>query len=110
MEALRQELYEKAGPFRAPDEPREYFPAAAQAQLTQLEKERKDLESSKPEFPQAMGVADGSHGGDLADSSARQPLDARQSSAAPFPAASSRETTSPPFPQDKAAACNLPNG
>jgi len=66
MEALRQELYEKAGPFRAPDEPREYFPAAAQTQLTQLEKERKDLEASKPEFPQAMGVADGSSAADLA--------------------------------------------
>jgi hypothetical protein len=65
LEAFRELLYAKAGPFRATEEPRQYFPAAVQEQLAQLEKERKELEAAKPEFPQAMGVCEGAKIGDL---------------------------------------------
>jgi cytochrome c553 len=59
MDALREMLYEKAGPFRAPDDSRKYFPTTAQEQLAAIEKERKDLEAAKPDFPRAMGITDG---------------------------------------------------
>ncbi len=65
LEAFRELLYAKAGPFRAPEESRQYFPAVVQEQLAQLEKERKELEAAKPEFPQAMGVCEGAKIGDV---------------------------------------------
>ena len=66
LEAFRELLYAKAGPFRAPEEAKQYFPAAAQEQLTRMEKEHTDLEAAKPDFPQAMGVCEGANVGDLA--------------------------------------------
>jgi hypothetical protein len=66
LDALRDLLYEKAGPFRAPDDSRKYFPTTAQEQLAAIEKERKDIEAAKPDFPRAMGVTDGPKPGDQA--------------------------------------------
>ena len=65
LEAFRELLYAKAGAFRAPEEAAQYFPAAAQEQLARLEKEHKELEAAKPEYPQAMGVCEGAKVGDL---------------------------------------------
>ena len=65
LEAFRELLYAKAGPFRAPEEAPQYFPAAVQEQLARLEKEHKELEAAKPEYPQAMGVCEGTKIGDL---------------------------------------------
>src|SRR5262249_20247696 len=65
QDALREVIYEKAGPFRAPDEPKQYYPQAAQGELARLEKERKDLEAATPQFPQAMGVSEGTQIADL---------------------------------------------
>ena len=59
LDAVRELLYEKAGPFRAPDDSKQYFQAAAQEQLASIEKSRKELEESKPDFPRAMGVTEG---------------------------------------------------
>jgi hypothetical protein len=59
LEALRQLLYEKFGPFRAPGDARLYYAADARSQLEQIEKEQKDLESATPDFPRAMGVREG---------------------------------------------------
>ena len=42
-----------------PDDSRKFFPTAALDQLAMIEKERKELEASKPDFPRAMGVMDG---------------------------------------------------
>ena len=66
LDALRELLYEKAGPFRAPDDSRKFFPPAAQEQLALIEKERKGLEESKPDYPRAMGVMEGPKPADLA--------------------------------------------
>jgi cytochrome c553 len=66
LDALRDMLYEKAGPFRAPEDSRKYFPAAAEEQLVAIEKARKDLEDSKPDYPRAMGIMDGPKPSDLA--------------------------------------------
>ena len=66
VDAFRELLYAKAGPFRAPAESLQYFPAVVQEQLTRLEKERKELEAAKPEFPQAMGVSEDAKIGDTA--------------------------------------------
>jgi cytochrome c553 len=65
LEAFRELLYAKAGPFRAPEDAKQYFPVPVQEQLAQLEKERKELEAAKPEFPKAMGVCEGAKVGDL---------------------------------------------
>jgi mono/diheme cytochrome c family protein len=65
LEGFREFLYAKAGPFRAPVEAKQYFPPAAQEQLTLLEKENKDLEAARPQYPQAMGVCEGPKIGDL---------------------------------------------
>ena len=65
VDAFRELLYAKAGPFRAPEDSKQYFPVAAQEQSAQLEKERKALEEAKPEFPKAMGVCEGAKVGDL---------------------------------------------
>ncbi len=56
--ALRELLTEKFGPFRAPDDARDYYPQSALTELARLEEERKKLEQETPEFPQAMGVRD----------------------------------------------------
>ncbi len=64
-EALRQLAYEKAGPFRAPDNSRQYFAAEVQQQLTALDAERKQLEDSTPDLPHAMGVREGDKIADL---------------------------------------------
>jgi cytochrome c553 len=66
LDALRDMLYEKAGPFRAPDDSRKYFPAAAEQQLAAIEKSRKELEDTKPDYPRAMGVMEGAKPADLA--------------------------------------------
>jgi len=66
LDALREMLYEKAGPFRAPEDSRKYFPQSAEAQLAVIEKARKELEDSKPDFPRAMGVMEGPKPSDLA--------------------------------------------
>ena len=55
LEAFRELLYEKAGPFRAPDDSRQYFPAAAQEQLAAIEKERKELEAVEARFSARHG-------------------------------------------------------
>ena len=66
FDALRDMLYEKAGPFRAPDDSRKYFPAAAEQQIAAVEKARKELETTKPDYPRAMGVMDSAKPADLA--------------------------------------------
>ncbi len=66
LDALRDMLYEKAGPFRAPDDSRKYYPAAAEQQLAVIEKARKELEDTKPDYPRAMGVMEGAKPADLA--------------------------------------------
>ena len=66
LDALREMLYAKAGPFRAPDDSRQYFPAEARAQLEAIEKGRQELEKSKPDYPRAMGVMEGSKPADIA--------------------------------------------
>lgn len=56
---LQDLLTEKFGPFRAPEGAREYYSAAALAQLEKLEAEKKELEKATPEYPRAMGVREG---------------------------------------------------
>ena len=65
LEAIRQLIYEKAGPLRAPDGSRQYFPQAARDEVVRLEAERKQLEESKPDLPRAMGVGENSKVADL---------------------------------------------
>jgi Protein of unknown function (DUF1553)/Protein of unknown function (DUF1549)/Planctomycete cytochrome C len=59
LEALRQLLYEKFGPFRPPPDSIQYFPAEAQREVARLEGEMKELVDATPEFPQAMGIREG---------------------------------------------------
>ncbi len=66
LDAVRELLYEKAGPFRAPDDSRQYFPPPVQEQLASIDKARKELEDSKPDLPRAMGVTEGPKPSDLA--------------------------------------------
>jgi hypothetical protein len=63
--ALRQLLTERFGPFRAPGDARDYYPAAARREIARIEEERRKLESETPEFPQAMGVRESAKIGDL---------------------------------------------
>ena len=65
LNALLQFLNEKFGPFRAPSDARDYYPAEARRELARLEEEQKQLEKETPEFPQAMGVRDGKQIADL---------------------------------------------
>jgi hypothetical protein len=65
LEALRQLLYEKFGPFRPPPESRQYFSVETREELARLEKEQKALEAATPEFPRAMGVREGDEIADL---------------------------------------------
>jgi cytochrome c553 len=64
-EALRQPLYEKFGPFRAPVDARQYYSAAVRERLAALEKEHKDPEAATPDLPHAMGVTENAAIGDL---------------------------------------------
>lgn len=64
LEALRQLLFEKFGPFRAPGDARDYYAAESRQEVAKLEREAKELEDATPEFPRAMGVRDS---GDIAD-------------------------------------------
>jgi hypothetical protein len=59
LEALRQLMYEKFGPFRPPADSVQYFPAEAQHELERLEGEMKVLVDATPEFPRAMGIREG---------------------------------------------------
>ena len=59
LEAFRELLYAKAGPFSAPQDARQYYPQLVRDQLAALDKERKDLESATPDLPRAMGVREG---------------------------------------------------
>jgi hypothetical protein len=65
LDSFRELLYAKAGPFRAPEESQQYFPVTVQWQLAQLEKEHKELEAARSQYPQAMGVCEGTKIGDL---------------------------------------------
>jgi cytochrome c553 len=65
IEAFRELLYAKAGPFRPPEDAKQYFSAAVQEELDHLEKEHKELEAARPKYPQAMGVSEGTNSGDI---------------------------------------------
>ena len=65
IEAFREVSYGKAGPFRTPVDANEYYPAAVQEQITQLEKEKKSLEDATPDPPKAMGVREGEQIADI---------------------------------------------
>ena len=65
LEAFREVSYAKAGPFRAPGDAKQYYPAAVQDQIAQLEKEKKALEDSTPDLPKAMGVREGDQIADI---------------------------------------------
>ena len=65
LEVFRQFLYEKYGPFRPPRDARKSYSKAAQQAIKRLERERKGLQESTPEFPRAMGVREGSEIGDI---------------------------------------------
>ena len=56
LDALRQLLYEKFGPFAAPDDARRYYPEAVKTQFALLDAELKAFESATPDYPRAMGV------------------------------------------------------
>ncbi|MBL8216617.1 MAG: DUF1549 domain-containing protein [Bryobacterales bacterium] len=66
MDALRNLLTEKFGPFRAPGDARQYYTAEARTSIERIEQEAKDLEAATPEYPRAMGVREGNKIGDLA--------------------------------------------
>jgi len=65
LEALRQLLTEKFGPFRAPEGSREYYTAEARRDLETIEADQKTLEAATPDFPRAMGVREGEKIADL---------------------------------------------
>jgi hypothetical protein len=65
LEALRQVLFAKFGPFRAPGDARDYYPEESRRQIAALEREAKELEDATPEFPRAMGVRDSETIGDI---------------------------------------------
>jgi hypothetical protein len=65
LAAFGQLLTEKFGPFRAPADARDYYPASVRQEIARLEEERKKLEQETPEFPQAMGVRESAKIGDL---------------------------------------------
>jgi hypothetical protein len=58
LEAYRQLLFAKFGPFRAPGDAKDYYPAASREQLALLEKQEKELVAATPDLPHAMGVRD----------------------------------------------------
>ncbi len=59
LEAYRAFSHAAAGPFAAPDNPRQYYPQPARDEIAQLEKERRELEQATPDLPRAMGVSEG---------------------------------------------------
>ena len=63
--AMGAPIARKAGPFRAPSDAKEYYPAVARDQLARMEKERKALEDATPDLPKAMGVREGEKIADL---------------------------------------------
>jgi len=109
LEAFRELSYAKAGPFRAPADAAQYYPAAAREQLAQLEKQRKDLEAATPDLPRAMGVGEGEKIADL-------PIHLRGSHwtlGKEAPRGFLRVVAGdnqPPIPPSRAAVCNSPNG
>ncbi len=56
LEAFREVSFAKAGPFRAPDDAKHYYPQAAQGEIASLEKEKKSLQDTTPDLPKAMGI------------------------------------------------------
>ena len=65
LEALRQLLYEKYGPFRVPGNSERYYAPETRAEIERLKEELEALKEATPEFPRAMGVTEGEIG-DLA--------------------------------------------
>ena len=65
LEALRQVLYEKWGPFRPPEDFKSYYSEEVLESLSQLQSELAILEESKPDLPRAMGIREGKEIGDL---------------------------------------------
>ncbi|MEZ5355439.1 MAG: DUF1553 domain-containing protein [Bryobacteraceae bacterium] len=65
LKAIREPLYEKFGPFRAPDGIREYYPAEVESAIARLESERKELEAATPDYPRAMGVREAAKAADI---------------------------------------------
>src|SRR5262249_11349815 len=65
LDALRQLLHEKFGPFRAPADAKRYYPSETQQELARLEQEEKELEATPPDFPRAMGVCESGAAADL---------------------------------------------
>lgn len=63
--ALRELLYEKFGPFRAPADARSYYVTASIAQIDKLEQEKKELEAATPDYPRAMGITEAAEVKDL---------------------------------------------
>jgi hypothetical protein len=59
LAAFREFSHAKAGPFRAPGDAKQYYPAAVQEQIASLEKEKKTLEDTTPDLPKAMGISEG---------------------------------------------------
>ena len=62
LEALRQVLYEKFGPCRAPVKSERYYSVETRVEIDRLKKELKALQESTPQFPHAMGVTEGEIG------------------------------------------------
>ena len=62
LEALRQLLYEKFGPCRAPSKSERYYSVETRVEIDRLKKELKALQESTPQFPRAMGVTEGEIG------------------------------------------------
>ena len=62
LEALRQLLYEKFGPCRAPAKSEQYYSVETRMEIDRLKKELKALQDSTPQFPRAMGVTEGEIG------------------------------------------------
>lgn len=58
LDPLRQLLFEKFGPFAAPDDAKQYYAPAAQTELARIDKEQKALEAATPDLPRAMGVCE----------------------------------------------------
>jgi hypothetical protein len=58
VEAFRELSYAKAGPFAVAPDMRQYYNESAKAEIERLEKEKKQLEQSRPDLPRAMGVGE----------------------------------------------------
>ena len=60
QESLRKVLYSKDGPFAIPKNAEEYYTDEDRQRVTDLRVELKQLQDSKPKFPEAMVASDGS--------------------------------------------------